>query len=317
VGDLEEFLAERRRLFAIAYRMLGSVADADDVLQDAFLRWTEYGKPVDSPRSLLTTMVVRLCLDQLGSARARHVDYVGSWLPEPLLASDTGPAEAAELADSLSMAFLVLLEELAPAERAAFLLHDVFGYGYPEIAAMLDRQEPAARQMIARARHRIGERRRRFDADLQQGQRLATQFLTACATGDLEALISMLADDVVIWQDSGGKARAARNPIYGASKAARFLIGTARTVPASARVSLARLNGQPGAIITESGRVTTAIVLDILDHQVTGIRIVVNPDKLSRLQGPEIATHGKAPATPPDQAGWPQGWVNPTGSRSV
>jgi RNA polymerase sigma-70 factor, ECF subfamily len=287
VGDLEQFLAERRRLFAIAYRMLGSVADADDVLQDAFLRWAEYGKPVDSPRSLLTTMVVRLCLDQLGSARARHVDYVGPWLPEPLLAtSDTGPAEAAELADSLSMAFLVLLEELAPAERAAFLLHDVFGYGYPEIAAMLGRHEPAARQMIARARHRIGERRRRFDADLQQGQRLASQFLAACATGDLEALMSMLADDVVIWQDSGGKARAARNPIYGASKAARLLIATAKTVPASARVSLACLNGQPGAIITESGRVTTAIVLDILNHQVTGIRMVVNPDKLSRLQEP-------------------------------
>jgi RNA polymerase sigma-70 factor, ECF subfamily len=284
VGDLEQFLAERRLLFAIAYRMLGSAADADDVLQDAFLRWAEYSKPVDSPRSFLTTMVVRLCLDQLGSARARRVDYVGPWLPEPLLASDAGPAEAAELADSLSMAFLVLLEELAPAERAAFLLHDVFGYAYPEIAVMLGRREPAARQLISRARHRIGERRRRFDADLQQGQRLASQFLAACATGDLQALMSMLADDVVVWLDGGGKARAARNPIHGASRAARFLIGTARNVPAGAHVSLARLNGQPGAIITESERVTTAIVLDILHHQVTGIRIVVNPDKLGRLQ---------------------------------
>jgi RNA polymerase sigma-70 factor, ECF subfamily len=182
------------------------------------------------------------------------------------------------------MAFLVLLEELAPAERAAFLLHEVFGYGYPEIAAMLGRREPAARQMIVRARHRIGERRHRFDAGPQQGQRLASQFLAACATGDLEALMSMLADDAVVWMDGGGKARAARNPIYGASKAARFLIGTAKGVPASAQVSLARLNGQPGAIITDSGRVTTVIVLDILRHQVTGIRVVVNPDKLSRLQ---------------------------------
>ncbi len=284
MGDLEQFLAERRLLFAIAYRMLGSAADADDVLQDAFLRWAEYGKPVDSPRSFLTTMVVRLCLDQLGSARARRVDYVGPWLPEPLLANDAGPAEAAELADSLSMAFLVLLEELAPAERAAFLLHDVFGYGYPEIAAMLGRREPATRQLTARARHRIGERRRRFDASPQQGQRLASQFLAACATGDLEALMSMLADDAVVWMDSGGKARAARNPIFGADKAARFLIGTAKNVPASAQVSLAHLNGQPGAIITESGRVTTAIVLDILHHQVTGVRIVVNPEKLSRLR---------------------------------
>ena len=284
MGDLEQFLAERQLLFAVAYRLLGSAADADDVLQDAFLRWAEYGKPVDSPRAFLTTMVVRLCLDQLGSARARRVDYVGPWLPEPLLATDAGPAEAAELADSLSMAFLVLLEELAPAERAAFLLRDVFGYGYPEIAGMLGRREPAARKLIARARHRIGERRRRFDADLQQGQQLASQFLAACATGDLQALMSMLADDVVVWQDSGGKARAARNPIRGADKAARFLIGTARGVPASAQVSLARLNGQPGAVITDSGRVTATIVLDVLHHQVTGIRIVVNPDKLSRLQ---------------------------------
>ena len=284
MGDLKQFLAERRLLFAIAYRMLGSAADADDVLQDAFLRWAEYGKPVDSPRSFLTTTVVRLCLDQLGSARARRVDYVGPWLPEPLLASDAGPAEAAELADSLSMAFLVLLEELAPAERAAFLLHDVFGYGYHEIAAMLGRREPATRQMIARARHRVGERRHRFDANPRQGQQLASQFLTACETGDLQALMSMLADDIVIWTDGGGKARAARNPIYGTSKAARFLIGIAKDVPASAHISLTRLNGQPGAVITESGRVTAAIVLDILHHQVTGVRIIVNPDKLSRLQ---------------------------------
>ena len=293
MGDPEQFLAERQILFAMAYRMLGSAADADDVLQDAFLRWAEYGKPVDSPRSFLTTMVVRLCLDQLGSARARRVDYVGPWLPEPLPADEVGPAEAAELADSLSMAFLVLLEELAPAERAGFLLHDVFGYGYPEIAAMLGRREPAARQLIARARRRIGERRRRFDADLQQGQRLASQFLAACTTGDLHALMSMLADDVVVWTDSGGKARAARNPIRGASKAARFLIGTARFVPAGARVSLARLNGQPGAIITESGHVTTAIVLDVLHDQVTGIRIVVNPDKLSRLQESVLGSSGR------------------------
>jgi RNA polymerase sigma-70 factor, ECF subfamily len=289
MGDPAQFLAERRLLFAVAYRMLGSATDADDVLQDAFLRWAEYGKPVELPRSFLTTMVVRLCLDQLGSARARRVDYVGPWLPEPLLASDTlafdaGPAEAAELADSLSMAFLVLLEELAPVERAALLLHDVFGYGYDEIAAMLGRREPAARQLTARARHRIGERRHRFDANPQQGQQLASQFLAACATGDLQALMSLLADDIVVWTDGGGKARAARNPIYGASKAARFLIGTAKGVPASAHISLAALNGQPGAIITDSGRVTTAIVLDILCHQVTGVRIIVNPDKLSRMQ---------------------------------
>ena len=284
MSDPEQFLAERRLLFAIAYRMLGSADDADDVLQEAFLRWAGYGKPVDSPRSFLTTMVVRLCLDQLGSARARRVDYVGPWLPEPLLASDAGPAEAAELADSLSMAFLVLLEELAPTERAAFLLHDAFGYGYHEIAAMLSRREPATRQMIARARHRIGERRHRFDADPQQGQQLASQFLTACETGDVQGLMNMLADDVVVWTDGGGKARAARNPIYGPSKAARFLIGIAKDVPASANISLTRLNGQPGAIIADSGRVITAVVLDILHHQVTGVRIIVNPDKLSRLQ---------------------------------
>jgi RNA polymerase sigma-70 factor (ECF subfamily) len=284
VGDPEQFLAERRQLFAIAYRMLGSATDADDVVQQAYLRWSQYSKPVDSPRSFLATLVVRLCLDQLGSARARRVDYIGPWLPEPLLVDDSGPAEAAELADSLCMAFLVLLEELTPAERAALLLHDVFGYGYAEIASMLGRQEPAARQLVARARRRIGERRRRFDVDRQQGEQLASQFLAACATGDLQALMRMLAGDVVVWTDGGGKARAARNPIYGAHKAARFLIGTAQGLPASARVSVTRLNGQPGALITRSGRVTTAIVLDIRSHQVTGVRIVVNPDKLTRLR---------------------------------
>lgn len=286
MGDPDRFLAERRLLFAVAYRMLGSAADAEDVVQEAFLRWAEYGNPVDRPRSFLTTTVVRLCLDQLGSARARRVEYVGPWLPEPVLVDDAGPAEAAELADSLTMAFLVLLEELAPAERAAFLLHDVFGYGYQEIAAMLRRREPAARQLVARARRRIGERRRRFDADPQQGEHLAGQFLAACSTGDLQALMSVLAGDVVVWTDGGGKARAARNPVYGAQKAARFLIGIAKDVPPGVGVSLARLNGQPGAVITESGRVTTAIVLDILDSRVTGVRIVVNPDKLRGLRVP-------------------------------
>jgi RNA polymerase sigma-70 factor, ECF subfamily len=284
MGDPQQFLAERRRLFAIAYRMLGSATDADDAVQQAFVRWSEYGKPVDSPRSFLTTLVVRLCLDQLGSARARRVDYVGPWLPEPLLVDDSDPADAAELADSLSMAFLVLLEELKPAERAALLLHDVFGYGYAEIAAMLGRHEPATRQLVARARHRIGERRRRFDADQQQGQQLASQFLAACATGDLQALMSVLAGDVVVWTDGGGKARAARNPIYGADKAARFLTATAQSLPSAANVRIARINGQPGAIITESGHVISAIVLDIRSHQVTGVRIVANPDKLARLQ---------------------------------
>jgi RNA polymerase sigma-70 factor (ECF subfamily) len=246
-SDLEAFEAERSRLTAIAYRMLGSAADAEDVVQEAYLRWRDRNdRAVSSVSSYLTTVVVRLCIDELRSARVRRESYVGPWLPEPLLIDEAEPGAAAELADSLSLAFLVLLEELAPVERAAFLLHDVFDYGYGEIAGMLGREEPTCRQLVSRARRRVGERRHRFDADSQVGRELAARFLAACAGGDLSGLMSLVSEDVVLWTDGGGKVKAARRPIHGASKVARFLIAIAKEIPEGVVFREAVVNSEPG-----------------------------------------------------------------------
>ena len=271
-------------LFGVAYRMLGSAADAEDVLQDAYLRWQDQpAEEVASPRSFLTTVVVRLCIDQLRSARVRRAGYVGPWLPEPLATEDDDPALAAELADNLSLAFLVLLEELSPLERAAFLLRDVFAYSYAELAPMLGRSEAACRQLASRGRRRIADRRCRFDANRQQGEQLAAQFVTACASGVLNDLLGLLAADVVVWTDGGGKAKAAPRPVVGPMRAARFLINIAKTVSPSAAVRHASINGQPGLIVDEAGEPVTAVVLDVIDGLVSGVRVVSNPDKLGRL----------------------------------
>jgi RNA polymerase sigma-70 factor (ECF subfamily) len=184
----------------------------------------------------------------------------------------------------LSLAFLVVLEELGPAERAAFLLHDVFDYDYGEIAQILDRQEPACRQLVSRARHRVGDRRQRFDADRTQGRELAERFLVACSTGDVGQLMSVLADDVVVWTDGGGLAKAARRPVYGLDKSARFLVGVAKTVPPEAQVSHALVNGQPGLLIAEDGVVSTAMALEIIDGRIVGVRVVSNPEKLRSVR---------------------------------
>jgi RNA polymerase sigma-70 factor (ECF subfamily) len=282
--DLEDFEAERPRLTAIAYRMLGSSADAEDVVQDAYLRWRDRGdREVASVSSYLTTIVVRLCIDELRSARSRRESYVGPWLPEPLLVDENQPAAAAELADSLSLAFLVLLEELAPVERAAFLLHDVFDYAYDEIAGMLGRGEPACRQLVSRARRRVGERRHRFDADAQEGRELAARFMTACAEGNIDGLLALLADDVVLWTDGGGKVKAARRPIHGAAKVARFLVAIAKDIPPEVEFREAVVNGEPGYLFVDNGVVTTTVSFDIADGQVVGVTSVLNPDKLRGL----------------------------------
>ncbi|HVX70815.1 MAG TPA: RNA polymerase sigma-70 factor [Mycobacteriales bacterium] len=282
--DLEDFEAERSRLTAIAYRMLGSSADAEDIVQEAYLRWRDRSdREVSSVSSYLTTIVVRLCIDELRSARARRESYVGPWLPEPLLVDESDPGAAAELADSLSLAFLVLLEALAPVERAALLLHDVFEYEYAEIAGMLGREEPACRQMVSRARRRVGERRHRFDADQQAGRELAAQFLSACAEGDLAALLSVVSEDVVLWTDGGGKVKAARRPIHGASKVTRFLISVAKGIPAGTEFREAVVNGEPGYLFVEDGIVTTTLSFDVADAQIVGITAVLNPDKLRGL----------------------------------
>ena len=278
-ADALAFEEWRSLLFGIAYRMLGSAADAEDVVQDASIRWLGRGDTeVRSVRAYLVTIVTRLCLDQLDSARSKRVTYAGPWLPEPVVVDETA---AAEQADSLSLAFLVLLEELTPLERAAYLLHDVFGYRFDEVARSLGRSPAACRQLGARARKHVEERRQRFDADLRHGRELTDRFLVACATGDLSGLLSMLSDDVVVWTDGGGKVRAALRPVVGPYRSSRFLLNVAKRLQGIPRSTV--LNGQPATVFVNADVVVAALVLDIIDGSIVGVRAVTNPDKLERL----------------------------------
>ena len=278
-ADAAAFEEWRSLLFGIAYRMLGSATDAEDVVQDACIRWLRRSdEPVQSVRAYLVTIVTRLCLDQLSSSRAKRVSYAGPWLPEPVVVDDPSVAETA---DSLSLAFLVLLEELTPLERAAYLLHDVFGYPFDEVARSLGRSPAACRQLAVRARKHIEERRRRFDADLRHGRELTDRFLVACATGDLTGLLSMLADDVVVWTDGGGKVRAALRPVVGPHRSSRFLINVAKKQQGVPLATV--LNGQPANVFVDEGRVVAALVLDIMEGAIVGVRVISNPDKLARL----------------------------------
>ena len=269
----------RPLLFGIAYRMLGSAGDAEDLVQEACLRWLQRReREVESVRAYLVTIVTRLGMDSLASARVQRVRYTGPWLPEPVVVDE--PA-AVEQADSLSLAFLVLLEELTPPERAAYLLHDIFGYSFEEVAQSMGRSAPGCRQLATRARGRIEVRRRRFDADLRHGRELTNRFVVACGTGDLEGLLSMLADDVVVWTDGGGKVRAAMRPVVGPFRSSRFLLHVAKNL--SGWPQGVMLNGQPATVFLDDGRVVAALVLDILGGQIVAVRVVSNPDKLERL----------------------------------
>ncbi|MCU1594366.1 MAG: polymerase, sigma subunit, family [Frankiales bacterium] len=279
---MDAFLAARPALFALAYRMLGSASEAEDVLQEAWLRW-DRASGLDNDAAWLTTVVTRLCLDVLGSARARRETYVGPWLPEPLV---DGPEVAVELADSVSLAFLVLLEELSPAERAAFLLREVFRYDYDEVGSMLERSPAACRQLVSRAHGHVDARRTRFTADKQQARELSLSFLFACQTGDLAACTSMLAADAVLVSDGGGKVSAARRPVFGADRVARFLIGVvAKPGPPISYVE-ATVNGEAGVVGLVDGVVIMAVAVEVVEGQITGIRMVSNPDKLVGISAP-------------------------------
>jgi RNA polymerase sigma-70 factor (ECF subfamily) len=283
----EQFDAHRPLLFSIAYRMLGSVMDAEDVVQDAYLRWEKAAEAeIQSPKAYLSTIVTRLCLDHLRSARAQREEYVGPWLPEPLM-SDPAPdvADTAALHETLSMAFLVLLESLTPVERAIFLLHDVFGYEFSEIAGIVDRSEANCRQLARRARGYVEARRPRFESSAAQQERLTQQFLRACSVGDLPGLVATLADDITLWADGGGKVQAARNPIHGADAVARFLLGVLRKAPAGLDTRFARVNGQPGVVSYLDGRPFAVLLIDVAGERIQGLRFVVNPDKLRHLAG--------------------------------
>ena len=285
----EELLEELRpTAFAIAYRMLGSVAEAEDVVQEALLRLheaLERGERIESPRAYLATVATRLAIDQLRSARVRRETYVGEWLPEPLVSdAEADPARQAELADSLSMAFLVLLESLSPEQRAALLLHDVFDYGYAEIAEIVGKSEDNARQLAARARRHVEEGRPRFEASRQQRDELARRFFAAVREGDVGALESMLAEDVVLHGDGGGKVPAIARALHGSRRVARTLGAWIRAAARIPGVELrdVEVNGQPGSLmLADDGRLIGVWALDIADGQVQGIRSVVNPEKLA------------------------------------
>jgi len=236
----DEFNAHRSLLFSIAYCMLGSRADAEDAVQETFLRWqNESGEHVQSPRSYLATIVTRLCIDSLRSARAQREVYVGPWLPEPIVTPDNSrPDSDVELAESLTMAFMVLLESLAPLERAAFLLREVFDYDYVEIAGILGKSEASCRQMIHRAKERVAKRHRRFEPSREETDRIAASFLQAARTGDVQTLMSLFAEDAVMMSDGGGKVRAALNPVRGPDSIARFIVGVVRKGACNEKLSV-------------------------------------------------------------------------------
>ena len=280
----------RPAAFSVAYRMLGSVSEAEDVVQETLIRvhaTLEGGERIDSPRAYAATVVTRLAIDTLRSARARRESYVGEWLPEPIVTSiDDDPALHAELSDSLSLAFLVLLENLSPEQRAVFLLREVFDYGYREIAEIVGKSEANTRQLAARARRHVEERRPRFDASRDQRDALADRFFAAAQEGELEALEELLAEDVELHGDGGGKVPALARVLRGRNRVARTLANWGRQRRKLQGVTTRRVevNGQPGALVLDAeGRVFGVFALDIRDGQVQSLRSVVNPDKLRHL----------------------------------
>ena len=277
---MTDFEAHRRFLAGIAYRMLGSIAESEDVVQDAFLKTQAIDwSTIDEPRAYLARVVTRLCLDRLKSARARREQYVGTWLPEPMI-----DEAQAEVADDLSVALLMTLERLSPLERAAFLLHDVFDMDYSAVAGVLERSEPAVRQLAARARDHVRDERPRFERTRESEAKLTAAFAAAMMSGDTGALSKLLAEDAVFYSDGGGKKKAALNPIYGRDKIVRFFVGIQNkrdaVTPETARP--VRINGLPGFVLTTSEGLET-IAIETSGDRIVAIYAIRNPDKLAHL----------------------------------
>lgn len=281
---LEEFSQYRNLLFSVAYRMLGSVADAEDMLQETFIRWqNSSNEDIRTPRAFLVTIISRLCINHLQSARVQREEYVGQWLPEPLL-TGSDPSESAQIGESLSMAFLVLLERLTPLERAVLLLREVFDYEYSEIALTLDHSEASCRQILRRAKRHVEEARPRFNAPLQQREQLLRRFLDAASNGNLDGLEALLSSDVVFHSDGGGKAAAVPNLVHGPDHVARVVLGgLKKLVPRNLVSRVTEINGQPGVVGYVNGRPFSVLTLDIADGFIRNIYIVTNPEKLARL----------------------------------
>jgi len=273
----ETYESLRPLAFSIAYRMLGSVSEAEDVVQEGLLR-LHRADDVEHPKAFVATVVTRLSIDELRSARSRRETYVGPWLPEPLL-TDSRPDD-----ESVSMALLVTLEALSPVERAVFLLHDVFDYGYDEIAEIVGKTRENCRQLAVRARRHVEARRPRFEPSREQREALAARFFEAIRDGDLDGLVELLAEDAVATGDGGGKAAARRTPLHGGEKIARFMLGLMRiAVRDRYEFDFREVNGRPGALIRQDGRVVSALSLEIADGKVTEFLSVANPDKLGHL----------------------------------
>jgi RNA polymerase sigma-70 factor, ECF subfamily len=278
----QTFQQYRVLLFSIAYRMLGSATDAEDIVQEAFVRWLQArDEEVQSPKAYLSTVVVRLCIDQLRSARAQREVYVGSWLPEPILMNQHRElVETPILAESLSFAFLVMLESLGPLERAVFLLREVFDYDYGEIGAIVGRSEANCRQVLHRAHQHLEHRRTRFDVSSEQQERITDQFMRASVSGDMQGLLNLLTDDIVLTADGGGKVRAALRPIYGPDKVARGLFGILRKAPQDLQVRIEEVNGQLAFTAYQDGQLVDILILELDGERVQRIYLVANPDKL-------------------------------------
>jgi RNA polymerase sigma-70 factor, ECF subfamily len=281
----DSLVAEHRgQLFGIAYRMLGQVSEAEDAVQEAFLRWTQADQDaIDNPAAWLTTVVTRVCLDRLKSAQRQRETYVGPWLPEPLVATDVDPADIAGTTDTLTFAFLVVLERLSPAERVAFLLHDVFGFEHAEIAAMLERSPAAVRQLAARARRHLADHRPRYEQDVARRQQVAEAFSAAAMGGDLTRLMEVLAPDVTFVSDGGGMVSAPRRPLHGARQVATAIAGFAEFVTDQHVISHSEINGMPGFVLWEGDQVHGVWTMEITDDGVTAIHVVRNPAKLRRV----------------------------------
>lgn len=278
----ERFETERRRLTGLAYRMLGSLGDAEDVVQDAWLRWRgAAGQQIERPAAWLTRTVSRLCIDRARRLKARREDYVGPWLPEPIVVEQPDDmARRFETAEAVSLALLRVLETLTPMERAAFLLHDVFDADYGEVAAALRTSPVNARQLASRARRRLAEARPRFTASEDDRRRLVERFARTVETGDLEGLAGLLSEEAVLWSDGGGLAKAARNPIRGPDRIARFLLGLAAKRPEGFTLAPAVVNGEPGFLGRLHGRPFLVMGFRVSGDRLAEIMVVLNPEKL-------------------------------------
>ncbi|MFC4565312.1 RNA polymerase sigma-70 factor [Nocardiopsis mangrovi] len=300
-GSVVEFEEQRGRMFGLAYRMLGSAEEAEDVVQDAYVRWAGADHAaIRAVPAWLAKVVTNLCLNRLASARSRREDYVGPWLPEPVLTSDgaLGPLDTAEQRDSVSMALLALLERLTPAERAAFVLREAFGHPHNEIAAILGVSPANARQLYRRATLRIGADRARFDPDPEHWRLLVDRFLRAAGEGDVKGLETMLADDVVTWSDGGGRTTAGRRPVVGRDRVLRLLTGGFAKYLDNVRITPAEVNGAPAIIGRRDGHLVGVMVVEIAGDRITGLHAVLDPEKLRFLDG-QLSSRPPHPPAPP------------------